>query len=102
MAVVHNFDHHLASLMPCFNAKRTGARLSRLRPYVRRLDAMIDRVPHHVRQRIGQSFDETAIQSDFLAAEIQTHILTKRVREVAHHARQPRKDVFNRLQAGSS
>ena len=67
---------------------------------VGRLDAVIQRVAHRVRQRILDGLQQALVELRLLALHLQAHAAAQRLREVADDARHLGEDVRDRLHAG--
>src|SRR5690606_18858321 len=87
LAVVGDLDHDVPALMRGAELERSGARLSGADPRVRLLDAVVDRVPDHVRQRIDELLDDALVELRLLALENEMDLLPEHRREIAHEPR---------------
>jgi hypothetical protein len=73
--------------------------LSCLRSYFRRLNAVIDRVPHQVGQWIFDGLDDGLVEFGVLPLHFDPHLLAAPVRHVAHRTRELAPDIADRLHA---
>ena len=76
-ALVIGVQHHLADL-----------RLVRRQALRRHLQAVVGRVPHHVRQRVLDQLQHLAVELGIGAQHLQVDLLVQLVRQVTHDARQ--------------
>ncbi len=97
--VVVHFDHHAAGLVT--RAQRHAAHgvlAGELAPRGR-LEAMVERVAHHVRERVADGFHQRQVEFGFLALETQTRALAGELGQVAHAAREAPEGRADRHQA---
>src|ERR1700735_102203 len=71
--IVADLDHNLIALMKSMQPDLSMRRLAQAPAQLGRLNAMTDRVPHQMRERLGDGVDNTFIQVGLLSAEFQIH-----------------------------
>ncbi len=94
-AVVGDLDHHQPGLMLRLEQQARGGGLAVALPVFGTFDAVIERVAHHVHQRIGELFDDGAVEFDIVALRFHHDVLAELAREIAHetlHAAEQRSD----------
>ena len=72
-AVVGDLHQHLAGFVTRLDAHLALARLADARPDVRRFNAVVHGIAHHVRQRVGQAFDKSLVEGHLLADDLQVN-----------------------------
>ena len=73
--------------------------LARGLAHVGRLDAVIERVAHRVRERVFDGLEQALVELRLLALHLQADAPAERLRKVADHARHLGEDVGDRLHA---
>ncbi len=100
-AIVLHFDADVVAFLLCRQAHVAHPRLALRFAQVRHFHAMIDGVADQVHQRVGQCFDQVAVELGFGADQFQVHFLLQRTRNVARHLREAREHLADRLHAGA-
>ena len=100
LAVIGDFDHHLAGFMPRLNADRARPLLPGANPLLGRLDAVVDRVADHVGQGIRQAFDQAPVQRHVFSLDVELDLFVQRIGHVAHHPGKLAEHVADGLEPG--
>ncbi|MNV33560.1 hypothetical protein D3C71_1249310 [compost metagenome] len=100
-AVVLHFDADVVAFLLCRQAHVAHPRLALRFAQVRHFHAMVDGVADQVHQRVGQRFDQVAVELGLCADQFQVHFLLQRTCNVARHLREAREHLADRLHAGA-
>src|SRR6185503_6855545 len=90
LAVVAHLDHDAAALLAGAQPDGSGTRLAGGQPLGRRLDPVVDRIAHQVRQRVGDLLYQAAVELRGLAGNLELDFLAEALRKFAHQARETR------------
>ena len=85
-AVVRNLNHHPAAAMKRVQPDRGDGRLTGSGAHRGGLDAVVDGVPHHMHQGIGELLDQLAIELGVVAGDHHLRRFVELLRQVAHQA----------------
>ena len=99
-AVVADGDDHAVAPMRGLERNRPGAGLAGRFADVGGFQAVIDRVPDHVDERVAQLVDHPLVQLGLLAADLEQDLLARREAEVADDAAEPLEQRADRHHPG--
>jgi hypothetical protein len=97
--VVGHLDRDLTALVVRAHADEALLGLARRGSLLGRLDAVVDRVPHQMRERILDRLDDRSVELGVLALGLDPRLLAQCDGEVPHDARERRPRGADRLQA---
>ncbi len=97
--IVANLDHHLIALVIGIQPDLSSRRLALAPALLGRFDAVADRVPHHMRQGLGDGVENALIEVGFLPTEFQIHFAAALPRHIADDAREAPKQLVHRHHA---
>ncbi len=100
-AVVLDFDADVVAFLLRRQAHMAATRFAGGFAQGRRFDAVVDGVAHQVHQRVGQGFDQIAVQLRFGADQFQFHFLGQGARHIAGHLGEAGEHLADRLHAGA-
>ena len=98
-AIIGNLDNDVAAFVIGGKPDLPVFRLSGSAPLFRRLEAVVRRIAHHMRQRILDQVEHLAVELGFGALHFKLDLLAKLVGKVAHDARQLLPRIADRLHA---
>ena len=93
-----DFDYHLTRLVLRLEEHTASRAFAAGCAIVRHLDAMIHGVANHMHERIGQLFDDGAIQFDLVTLGFHPHWLAELPRKVTDQPRHPAEQRTDRDQ----
>ena len=99
-AVVADGDIDFARLVEGPQHDRGLGRLAGGLPLLRRLDAMIDGIPHQVRERIADGLDDRLVEFHFRPFDLQFALLAQLGAQIANDARKAVEHRAHDLHAG--
>src|SRR5262249_11844918 len=98
-AIVGNLDRDAAGVVIGIQIQPARGGLAALASLRRGLDAVIDRVPHEVQQRIGDLFHHRLVELGLRSGEDDLHFLAELAAEVAGHAGEAAEGLADRHHA---
>ena len=96
-AIVDHLDHDRAVMVERAQTHYSLGRLTLQHTCLRRLDSVVDRVPHGVGQRAADRLQQGLVQPRFLSLEFNPHIPSAGGGEIAHHPGKLSKQMTQRL-----
>ncbi len=95
-AVIGNFEHHHVAHARGAQTDDGALRLASGGALGRRFNAVTDRIPHQVKNRIEHALDEELVDLGILAAHLEFDVLARLSRQIAHHERHAAKNLSHR------
>ena len=99
MPVVPHFDHDLRALMICIQRNCAARAFARCDASFARFDSVVHRVTNDVRHRLRQGVENPFVEIGVLSCEFQGHIFSAVLCNIANHAREAAKELFDRNHA---
>ncbi len=96
-AIVGNLDIDKSALVVCFQPQPGGGIFCSGYTGIGRFGAVVNRVPDHVHEGIGQFFDHVSVEFRFFAAKLEMDLLAGLSCEVADEARHALKQLADRM-----